>query len=563
MKHLLLLSLFLFSANTLINSQSLDVGIEFYQEGDYDRALRVFDNYNEPLAHLFSGKSYFNMGEYLKAKHHLSKVDSSAIEVYLEARYTHALADFQLKNFPEALDALYQLKNSSSRGSLNREANSFYNQLLEYLTISQRFHAFKASTSDGVRFDLVEAAVGNVDHATASALFRSYIRSATTMEDSSKINELEEILRDTTGYWERYNPDQYPEAPAGISYNIGVALPEFDYESPDFEISQNLYFGSQLAIENFNSENADKKAFITYKNTSAGISGAESIANDFVWNYDVDAILGPLFSDVAVRFSRFAEQYEIPLLTPLANSDSLNLDLTYTFQLNPTFGIHGKTMARFAVQKMGFDTLAVIAEKGSLGAPSAIAFRDEVRALGANVVHYYVEDLESKGYDLSEYAEYLDPQDTVYNYNIDAVYAPFTGPAASTLISSFLTHLEAMQTSMAILGSEDWEAVNMESVRLPGTNIYYTQSFVATESTTALEEFASSFRLRFDVDPDFYAYVGYDAANVLLETLKHVKNPAYLKEGLKKLNGYKGLITEVSFRNTHINQEVKVRILDQ
>ncbi|HBX65729.1 MAG TPA: hypothetical protein DEG32_06095, partial [Balneolaceae bacterium] len=56
-----------------------------------------------------------------------------------------------------------------------------------------------------------------------------------------------------------------------------------------------------------------------------------------------------------------------------------------------------------------------------------------------------------------------------------------------------------------------------------------------------------------------FAFIGYDAANVVLQTLKRVQNPAYLKEGLKKFNNYRGLITNVSFRNTHINQEVKIK----
>ncbi|MEX0608291.1 MAG: ABC transporter substrate-binding protein [Balneolaceae bacterium] len=562
MKKLLLFSVLLFSLNTLTFSQSLETGIEFYQEGDYERALRIFDEFDEPLAHLFSGKSHFGLGNYLKAKHHLSLVDSSAIEVFLEARYTRALADFQLKNFTEALDALHQIKQNAGRGTIQREADFFYTQLAAYLTIGQRYDAFKSSNYDGVRLDLVKAAMGIVDHASANALFKSFQRTVTDGDFfRSEIEQIEEVLEDTARYFERYNPNVYPEAPQGISYNIGVALPEFDFNSAEFEISQSLYLGIQIAVENFNSDNSDKKAFISYQSTSGGASDAKSVANDLVWNDDVDVILGPLFSDVAVRFSELAELYEIPMLTPLANSDSLNLDLTYTFQLNPTFSIHGTKMAQFAVRDMGFDTLAVIAEKGSLGAPSAVAFRDEARRLGAEVVHYNVENLVARGYDISEFTEYLNPQDTVYNYNIDAVYAPFTGQVASTLISSLLTYLEAMQTSFAILGTEDWESVEMGSVNLPGTNIYYSESFASARDENTMEEFESSYRLRFNMEPNYYAYVGYDAANVLLQTLKRVKNPAYLKEGLKNLNGFKGLITDVSFRGTHINQEVKIRMV--
>src|SRR5699024_4135834 len=111
----------------------------------------------------------------------------------------------------------------------------------------------------------------------------------------------------------------------------------------------------------------------------------------------------------------------------------------------------------------GYDTLAVIAERGSLGEPSAMAFLDESRKLGAEVLYYFVEDLKLQGYDINEYVQHFDPAyDTLTNYKIDAVYAPFTGSIAETLISSLLTNLEAMNTGITILGSEEWESVQLE-----------------------------------------------------------------------------------------------------
>ncbi|HET8866153.1 MAG TPA: hypothetical protein VFM80_10690, partial [Gracilimonas sp.] len=78
-----------------------------------------------------------------------------------------------------------------------------------------------------------------------------------------------------------------------------------------------------------------------------------------------------------------------------------------------------------------------------------------------------------------------------------------------------------------------------------------------------IADFESAFRLRFNTDPNRFAYIGFDAANVVLQTLKEVQNPAYLKKGLKKLNNYQGLISNVSFRDTHINQEVKVKKIER
>ena len=558
MKRLLFSFALIIIFGTSVQGQSIETGIEFYEEGNYERALRIFQNSDAPTANLFAGKSYFALNNFIKAKHYLNLVDSTSGDVFAEAKYTKALAEFQLKNFAASLDLLHELKQDSKSPSVSRAAFSFYRDVVNYLTLDQRFTAFRSSNYDEVRLDLVEAGVGVLELESAKALFNAYKKS--TVSDTADYASIETLLSDSAAYWQRYNPNRYTKAPSGLAYNIGVALPEFNIETSEFEIPQHLYFGIQLAVEKFNSENSDVKSFITYKNTEAKASKAANIANELVWNHDVDVIIGPLFSEVAKGMSAYAENYEIPMLTPLANSDSLNLDLNYTYQLNPTFAVQGKKMARYAIQTLGYDTLAVIAERGSLGEPSALAFLDEARVLGGEVVRYYVEDLESDGYDISKYMTNFDPEvDTVFNYGIDAVYAPFTGNIAETLISSLLTNLEAIDIDMTVLGSEEWETVDLQNRNLPDTEIYYTKTFERDPGNTDIEDFESEFRIRFNMDPNRLAFIGYDAANVVLQTLKRVQNPAYLKEGLKKFNNYRGLITNVSFRNTHINQEVKIK----
>lgn len=563
MKKLIVLSIVLCTANlTLVFGQSLETGIRFYEEGNYERALRVFEEIDDPEAILFAGKSHYALNNFLKAKQYLSRIRESSDKLILdEANYTAALADFQLKNFSAALDALYKLNESSPSATVSREAYSFYNSLIDYLTLEQRHNAFNATKYNEVRFDLIEAAMGKIDWASANVLFNKYKNSVVDV-DTSAYRSLSTLLKDSVAYAQRYMPDRYAKAPKGIAYNIGVALPSFEVDAPQYEISQHLYFGIQLAVENFNSENTDYKAFISYRDTKMDPSKAAEIMTDLVWNHGADVVIGPLFSEMAQEMSTLAERYEIPMLTPLANSDQINLDLNYTFQLNPTFAVQGRKIARYAIQNLGFDTLAVIAEKGSLGEPSAHAFLDEARKLDAQVVRYYVEELASQGYDITEYVQYFDPEvDTVFNYNIDAVYAPFTGNIAETLINNLLTSLEAMESNMTVLGSEEWETEDLNSRRLPESNIYFTKTFERNTGNTSISDFESAFRLRFDVTPNRFAYIGYDAANVVLETLKKIQNPAYLKEGFKQLKDYKGLIMNVNFDGTHINQNVKVKQL--
>lgn len=543
-------------------TQSLETGIEFYENGNYEEALQVLERSESNQAYLFTGKSYFALNNFLRAKFFLNKVSDTDQSIFLEAKYTQALADFQLKNFAQSLDALHELNTADDNASISRAAYNFYNDLVDYLTVSQRFETFKQTKYDDVRFDLMDSAIGKISFGTANAILKAY-KNAVPESSDSDLSRIEQLLADSSAYAQQYLPNRYSKAPSGIAYNIGVVLPEFDLNSPQFEVSQHLYFGIQLAVEEFNSQNNYKKAFITYRNSRASSSDISTIANDLIWNHNVDVIAGPLFSESAQALAKYSEDYEIPMVTPLANSDSINIDRNYSFQLNPTFAVQGQKMAQYAIQNLGYDTLAVIVEKGSLGEPSASAFLDESRRLGAKVVRYIVDDFASEGYDITEYMEVFDPEvDTVFNYNIDAIYAPFTGNIAGTLINSLVTSLEAIESDMTVLGSAEWESIEIGETQLTDLSIYYSKTYEVSETNLGKNDFDSAFRLRFETSPNEFAYIGYDLASIILETLKRVENPDYLKEGLKNISGFRGLSTNISFDGTHINREVKIKKLE-
>jgi len=557
MKRITIILLLVFASPWLVKGQTIEMGKNLYEQGDYERAIFVFERVDGTEAQLFLGKSHFAERNYLKSAGILSGIDVSSLEMYQDARYTLALAHFQLKNYAESIEVLNDLILNSSTSPITRSADRLYDEILGFLTPKQRFDTFKSVSDDEIRLDILEFSLGKVDFQTAQSLLDLYESSALS-ESPLRLNRIKTQLSDSLTYWQRYNPNSGHTAPRGMSYNIGVLLPQFEFEAFEYEIPQHLYYGIQLATEQFNRENADQKAFITYRNTNNGSSNPDAVISDFVFREGVDVIIGPLFSQVAKEYSNLAEKYEVPILLPLANADSLDLYNNYVFQLNPAFATQGKIMAHKALE-LGYDTLGVIAEARSLGAPAARAFRHEAERLGGYVQYYFEKDFEEFGYDITDYTQFFttDTLDSVAM--VKAVYAPFTGTIAQTLIESMLTDLEAMRSEVAILGSEEWQEVNLEARRLDSTQLHFTRSFDIDTTSSRSREFISEFRIRFQTDPNQFAYIGFDAASIILNQLQIVKNPAYLRDNLKGLNGYNGLSIDVSFNGTHVNEEIKVQ----
>ncbi len=565
MKKLFPSLLFFLLLSPLLGAQSLDLGKQLYQNGDFERAARIFEQTDSPEARLFAGKSHFALGNFIKAKHYLIQAASESTDeaIQLEASYTKALNDFQLRDYTSSLEGFHQIRDREGSSVFISRSEMYYNQILQYLSLSQVLEVFKQTSSDQIRFDLLTSSIGKFDYLKARTILEKY-KSSVVNTNRQRLASIEQALNDSIAYGQQMNLSKYQPAPFGMAYHIGVALPEFDIDSEQYEISQHLYFGIQLAVEEFNSENNSKKIFLRFANTNSETESPEAVLNNLVWKQDVDAIIGPLFSETARAFADLSQEYEVPIVTPLANSDGLDDGTDYMFQFNPTFSVRGTQMARYAVNELELDTLAVLAEKGSLGEAAAYGFRNEAEDLGAVIKYFFVEDLESTGYSILEYTRYFSQTDTLEPAaGLKGIYAPFTGAVAPSLISALLTDLEASQSNYVIMGSEEWMNTDLESRRLPETSIYYTKSFETDTASVATDNFDTNFRLRFQVDPNQFAYIGYDVASLLLTVIEEVENPDYIKEGLRNLNNYRGLNSSVRFDGRNVNQNIRIKSILQ
>lgn len=560
---IMLLSGLFFSS--ISHAQSFDEGLQLYQQGDFRQAAEVFNEVDSPEALLFAGKSYFSLGEYLKAQTYLTEVRNNAgsQNVYLEATYTLALSQFQLKQFGEALEHLHELSQEEIKTQIVTDGARLYKSILDFLTLNQRREAFQAVSDPDIRFDLIRSAFGKTDYATAKILLNEYRNTLADKDTlSPRVQELGELIADSLDYSGKAAFGRRLRAPNGITYNIGAALPRYHPSDANFSIAQGLYNGYLLAAEEFNQRNPNKRAFIKYANTGVDTDSSAYAITSLAWNYRVDAVLGPLFSEPAHKMSGLTELYQIPMLAPLANSDTLNTDNPYLYQANPTFASHGRKMARYAVQQLRMDTIAVLAERNSLGATSAYIFRDEAEKLGAKVPYFFVEDLASMGYEIGEFTKYFTTDsvmvDSMNYHRLDGIYAPFTGQAAPTLIDLTLIDLQGMNSTLPVLGSQEWGTVQIPEDRLANRTIFYTESYYNDEESEQSEQFRSGYMDRFGIEPNQFAMIGYDAASFLLRTLERVENPALLKNALKREPLYEGLISNIHFDGEHINQEVKI-----
>lgn len=557
-----LISIFLFlTIQTQIFAQSFSRAMEHYRAEEYQEAADLFLDSDDERSQLFAGKSFLALADYSTAIRHLQTALTSDREnVRQEAKYSLALAHFGLQNYDVSLQHLYDLANSLNQTGLRSDAQRFYNQIMNYLSVNGRYETLYRLNSSAIQYDLVNSSKPYLDANTYKIMVDELVRLTGDAFSQRQIEQ--ELLGNLSSQTGR---NQYPPAPEGIVYNIGVILPTFDENDPDFTIPRNLYYGMVLAADEFNGRNSNQKVNLIFRNSDENADTTAAVFSELAWTKKVDAVIGPLFSEPATRMAQLSEEFRIPMLAPLANSDSLNLDYNFTFQMNPTFEVHGKKMAQYAVQELNLNSFTIITEEGSLGRASALAFRHEAERLGANISYYIEEDFAATGYDFSQLTEIFtsDPV-LIDSLNIkpsDAVYAPFTGEASTTMMNLLMNNLEAMNSDVVVLGSEEWEYATLTDYQRRFFDIYYSQSYVENPDAEDIEYFTEDYETRFGSEPDQFSRIGYDTANFLLQSLETAGNPDYLSYAMRNSSLHNGLAFHVYFNGHRINQNVFIRSL--
>ncbi|MCC5915033.1 MAG: ABC transporter substrate-binding protein [Balneolaceae bacterium] len=561
MKKVSLIILTILLAAPFVAAQSFEEGLELYESEQYRDALEIFRQLDDERAYLFAGKSLLAEGEYHQAiAMFRESAKSDRPTVRDESVYSMAMAQFRLKKYDHALSNLKEIIDRENRTGLRNNAQRLYRQIIGYLSVNERFDVIQRSDNPSLRYDVVSQSRSLTDAGTYRALVNELVR----MEPDSVLQaELLEALDEEMELRPFFN--RFPNAPQGTVYHIGVVLPTFDEDDPDFTIPRNLYQGMLQAADEFNSLNAEKKVQLIFKNSAENADTTAAAFTELVWGRKADAVIGPLFSEPATRMAELAEEYRVPMFAPLANSDELNLDYNYTYQLNPTFAVHGKMMARFAVEELGLDSLAVITEEGAIGRSAAVSFRQEAERLGAYVSYFIEGDFARRGYDLSEFTEVFTSDkeiaDSLGYRPTQGLYAPFTGQAASTLTNLLMNDLEAMRSDLVVMGSEEWADFSPSAFQRRIFEIYHTEAFGRSADSEELELFEEDYHTRFGSDPDQFSRLGYDTATFIFNNLETAGNPVYLNRALRRASAHDGLGLRIDFDGRRVNQHVHIRAI--
>lgn len=274
---------------------------------------------------------------------------------------------------------------------------------------------------------------------------------------------------------------------------------------------------------------------------------------------NVDLILGPIYSAGATSVSKLCADKGITMMTPTATDDAITDGIKTSFQLNPTYSMRGRIAARYAVKELGAKVFGVMAEDSTYGVQMAEGFKAEALALGGDIKLFGL--LPRKFSTITKGIEPLGLKRTKKGYaetRFDALYLPLTKPEQ---IDIAVNQLKFYNLKGRLIGSGDWHDVPMLN-KLKGVAdsiVYAIDSDVSSENSRTAEvtqRFTGKYRLA----PDAYFWLGYDAAEFVIETLleKGITDKTKLAESLRAAPPYQAHHTEIFFDGGNVNSRMNV-----
>ncbi|NJP39976.1 ABC transporter substrate-binding protein [Oscillospiraceae bacterium HV4-5-C5C] len=252
------------------------------------------------------------------------------------------------------------------------------------------------------------------------------------------------------------------------------------------------------------------------------------------------ALLGDVTSTPSLAVAQRAVQDKIPMLTPTSTDAQVTLTGDNIFRICFIDPDQGTTMAKYASEKLGAKTAAIISNASdtySVGLTKA--FTEEAEALGLTITAS-----ETYGKDDKDFKSQLTK---IQQTNPDVLYCPDYYETDILILSQ----AKEVGLTVPILGGDGWDGIlNVAEEGNPqeADGVYFTNHFSESDTSEKVQNFISAYKEEYDEDPVSFSALGYDAAYMLAEAIKNANSTdsAAITSALQSIN-YDGVTGSISF----------------
>jgi branched-chain amino acid transport system substrate-binding protein len=284
--------------------------------------------------------------------------------------------------------------------------------------------------------------------------------------------------------------------------------------------------GIDLAVDEINHAGGIRGAplRVMARDDKADGKRATAIAQEFVRNNRILAVIGHVNSGAMMAAARVYDG-EITAVATSASSPDLTGVSRWVFRVIPSDSLNGAGLGRFASQIGGVDPAmkqaAVLYENDSYGRGLADAFRRNFR--GTIISFDPIDENLSRAEPFISYYKVRQP---------GIVFVASRDQAALAI----LREAKRQQLDAIFLGGDGWQSIVSDTTASEGA--YVGTSFNAEDPSPTVQRFVRAFTRRYDVTPDAFAALGYDATMLVARALSRTgASRAGVRDYIASLDG--------------------------
>lgn len=353
----------------------------------------------------------------------------------------------------------------------------------------------------------------------------------------------DEVLaeRDIRGFLKRFPNHPYAQTALALLQSfinkikvhphiLGVALP---FSGPMKPYGTDLLNGIRLAIDIAKEQWGLSSVGLVVKDTTSLTAPLRVEMQQLLNEFQPRAVIGPLLSREIRSLGHLPDDYSTPFLTPSSTLLNVRQYGSYWFNTAMTSSVQAKRLVEYAIMTLGYHRFCIIYPKTAYGRELADMFAKEVIHSGGEVIA--VEEYTEEQTDISEQLRRLKVKDLaqygleeteetrtgeerlVYTPGFDAVFLPGQ-PVHLAIIAAQLAFFDM---NVPILGGNSWH--NSELFRWAKHDLngsIFVDGFFLNSPDPNVQMFIQRYRKQFHREPSLFAVQAYDAATLVLETLR-------------------------------------------
>lgn len=271
--------------------------------------------------------------------------------------------------------------------------------------------------------------------------------------------------------------------------------------------------GAQLLEKEVNAAGGvnGKKVQFVFEDDQADPNSAMQAFNKLVDDEKVCSILGPVTSGATLAVAPNATSKQIPMITPTATEPTITkVGGEYVFRGCFVDSFQGETLAKYATEKLGKKTAAVLYNSGS--------------DYSKGIADSFKSKFESAGGTVGEFLTYND-KDTDFKAQLTKIKSlnpdVIVLPDYYNVVGLIAKQAREMGITSQLLGGDGWESEDLTKIGGDAVNgALYINHYYSEDSDENVKKFVESYKKEYNKEPDSFAALSYDTSKILVKSIE-------------------------------------------